>query len=73
MDENVPLLHSEIVDDRKVSKEMKAQLKEVAHYEKEILQLEVGESGKFNYFNQFIDDCIVKPSRLTWTFKIYRS
>ena len=41
MDENVPLLHSDIQDDRQVSKEMKEKLKEVAHFEKEILQLEV--------------------------------
>ena len=41
MDENLPLLHSEIHDDKQVSKEMRAKLKEVSHFEKEILLLEV--------------------------------
>lgn len=49
MDENIPLLHQDIQDDKQVSKEMRLQLKEMAHYEKEIYQLEVSETG-FGYF-----------------------
>nr|CAB3266675.1 syntaxin-2 [Phallusia mammillata] len=38
--EMVPLIHSNIVDDQQVNQEMRARLKEVEHFEKEILALE---------------------------------